>query len=66
MTLPGNEEENTNDLVVKIKIFDLESEKEDGEEEQEEDDFEEPKRLRVRFTKKRGDLMRWYEIFGDM
>jgi len=29
MTLPGIEEENTNDLVVKIKIFDLESGKED-------------------------------------
>jgi len=66
MTLPGNEEESTDDLVVKIKIFDLDAENEEGEEEVDEDDFAEPKRLRVRFTKKRGDLMRWYEIFGDM
>jgi hypothetical protein len=66
MTLPGNEEESTNDLVVKIKIFDLESEKDEGEEELDEDEYAEPKRLRVRFTKKRGDLMRWYEIFSDM
>jgi hypothetical protein len=63
MTLPGNSEENTQDLVVKVKVFDLET---DQEEEQDEDNYEEPKRLRVRFTKKRGDLMKWYEIFGDM
>jgi len=66
ITLPGNEEENTEDLVLKVKFFDLQPQNEEGEEEQEEDEFEEPKRLRVRFTKKRGDLMKWYEIFGDM
>jgi len=65
LTLPGNDEESTNDLVLKIKFFDLQ-EKQEGEEEVEEDEFEEPKRLRVRFTKKRGDLMKWYEIFGEM
>lgn len=30
-----------------------------------EEDYE-PTRLRVRFTKKRGDLMKWYDIFSDM
>ena len=64
--MPGKEEEKTDDLVVKMKFFDLEPEKEEGEEELEEGEFVEPKRLRLRFTKKRGDLMRWYEIFGDM
>jgi len=65
LTLPANEEENTSELVLKIKFFDLQPQQ-DGEEEQEEDDFEEPRRLRVRFTKKRGDLRKWYEIFGEM
>merc|ERR1711907_900323 len=65
LTLPANEEENTSELVLKIKFFDLQPQQE-GEEEQEEDEFEEPRRLRVRFTKKRGDLRRWYEIFGEM
>merc|ERR550514_1270282 len=51
MTLPANEEGNTQELVLKVKFFDLQPERE-GEEE-EEDDFEEPRRLRVRFTKKR-------------
>jgi len=49
--------------VLKIKFFDLQ---EQNEEEQDEDEFEEPRRLRVKFIKKRGDLMKWYEIFGDM
>jgi len=66
LTLPANEEENTDELVLKIKFFDLQPELEEGEEEQQEDEFLEPKRLRIRFTKKRGDLMKWYEIFGDM
>jgi hypothetical protein len=66
MTLPANEEENTSELVLKIKFFDLQPQQEEGEEDQEEDEFEEPRRLRVRFTKKRGDLRRWYEIFGEM
>merc|ERR1712159_828681 len=66
LTLPANEEENTSELVLKIKFFDLQPQLEGEEEEQEEDEFEEPRRLRVRFTKKRGDLRRWYEIFGEM
>jgi serine/threonine protein kinase len=67
MTLPGKEEDNTSDLVIKVKFFDLQPIKEEVEEEgQQDDDFEEPRRLRIRFTKKRGNLMRWYEIFDDM
>jgi len=62
LTLPANEEEHTSELVLKIKFFDLQPEQENEEEE----DFEEPRRLRVRFTKKRGDLRKWYEIFGEM
>merc|ERR1712137_1505773 len=65
LTLPANEEEHTSELVLKIKFFDLQPEH-GSEEEQEEDDFEEPRRLRVRFTKKRGHLRKWYEIFGEM
>jgi len=67
MTLPGKEEENTSDLVIKVKFFDLQPVKEEVEEEGlQDDEFEEPRRLRIRFTKKRGNLMRWYEIFDDM
>merc|ERR1712110_51834 len=66
MTLPGKEKENTSDLVIKVKFFDLQPIKEEEEEGQQDDDFEEPRRLRIRFTKKRGNLMRWYEIFDDM
>jgi len=65
LTLPANMEENTDELVLKIKFFELQPE-ENNEEEEDEDDFEEPRRLRVRFTKKRGNLMKWYEIFGEM
>ena len=67
LTLPANEEENTSELVLKIKFFDLQPQQESEEEEQEDEEEDgEPKRLRVRFTKKRGDLRRWYEIFGEM
>jgi hypothetical protein len=67
LTLPANEEENTSELVLKIKFFDLQPQQDGEEEEQEDEDDEgEPKRYRVRFTKKRGDLRRWYEIFGEM
>jgi len=65
LTLPANEEEKTSELMLKIKFFDLQP-PEEGDDEQEEDDFEEPRRLRVRFIKKRGDLRKWYEIFGEM
>jgi hypothetical protein len=57
--------EHLENQVLKVKFFDLQP-AEEGDDEQEEDDFEEPRRLRVRFTKKRGDLRKWYEIFGEM
>ena len=41
-------------LLVKVKFYGLEA----GE--------EESRRLRIRFTKKRGDLAQWYEIFKQM
>ncbi len=41
-------------MVVKVKFFDL------GEGE------DDRRRLRIRFIKKRGDLMRWYEIFKQI
>ena len=46
-------------LVVKVKFFNLEGQAEG-------DDADAKRRLRVRFTKKRGDLLRWYEIFNMM
>jgi len=61
MTLPSSDKEQQDDLVLKIKFFDLKS----GDGEENEEDYE-PTRLRVRFTKKRGDLMKWYDIFSDM
>lgn len=51
------------DLVLKLKFFELARE---NEEDNEEEECYEPKRLRLRFTKKRGDLLKWYSIFGDM
>lgn len=41
MTLPGNEEEGTDELVVKIKFF---------------KQTEEDERTRIKFIKKRGDI----------
>jgi hypothetical protein len=41
-----------NTLVVKLKFFDLIR-----------DPASEEKRYRIRFTKKRGNLMDWYELF---
>mmetsp|Transcript_5859 Transcript_5859/g.9452 ORF Transcript_5859/g.9452 Transcript_5859/m.9452 type:complete len:80 (-) Transcript_5859:72-311(-) len=58
MKLSMDDKENSLPLVVKIKFFDL-NQGEDAEEEGK-------KRLRVRFTKKRGDVMKWYEVFGQM
>lgn len=63
MTLPG-EAEVEDDLVLKLKFFELQPE--NSEEDNQEEESYEPKRLRVRFTKKRGDLLKWYSIFGDM
>jgi hypothetical protein len=48
-------------LKVKVKFLEL-NEQESDESEQE----DEPSRLRVRFTKKMGDLSAWYGIFNDM
>jgi len=45
-------------LEVKIKFFQLAQE--------EEQDEEQPQRLRMRLTKKRGDLSQWYDIFNDL
>jgi len=41
-------------MLVKVKFFDLSEGDEDR------------KRLRIRFTKKRGDLSQWYQIFKQM
>lgn len=63
-TVPG---ESNDDLVLKIKFFDLKQQNNSEENEDEaEEDEDEPRRLRVRFTKKRGDLFKWYDIFQDM
>lgn len=45
-------------MEVKVKFFELPQEADCEEEDN--------KRIRVRFIKKRGDLMRWYEIFNQM
>lgn len=49
------DKEQNNTLIVKMKCFDI------GEPAEGED-----KRYRVKFTKKRGNLMDWYELLGDM
>jgi len=59
--LPSSDKETSDDLVLKLKFFELQT----ASSEEESEDYE-PKRLRVRFTKKRGDLMKWYDIFSDM
>ena len=48
-------------LEVKIKLFNLVKDSEETH-----DDSEEPRRLRVRFTKKRGDRAQWYQLFQEM
>ena len=55
-------EDGGHDLEVKIKFLDLNS----AETNEECDEDEPSNRLRVRFTKKRGDLSKWYQIFNDM
>mmetsp|Transcript_13573 Transcript_13573/g.23097 ORF Transcript_13573/g.23097 Transcript_13573/m.23097 type:complete len:86 (+) Transcript_13573:1167-1424(+) len=45
-------------LEVKVKFFELDKTEDDQEDAK--------KRLRIRFTKKRGDLLQWYEIFKQM
>ena len=50
MTLPRNEEEGTDELVVKIKFFQQTGEVDHTKEE------EEAVRTRIKFIKKRGDL----------
>jgi serine/threonine protein kinase len=50
----GLEDKDSIPLLVKVQFYDLA------------DQNSEKKRLRVRFTKKRGDLVQWYEIFKQM
>jgi hypothetical protein len=45
----------TNDLVVKVKFFELEK-----------NDEGVPSRMRVRFIRKRGDMNQWYTTFQEM
>ena len=67
MIFPAESQEDQ-DLIVKLKFFDLNTEEASENDANDEDEEEncEPKRLRLRFTKKRGDLAKWYEIFNDM
>ena len=55
-------------LVVKIKFFELKQQKDDDEEEEEEEDEDNEfnKRLRMKLIKKKGDLTAWYDIFTKM
>jgi len=53
LTLNGNPEENTTDLVVKVKFF-----KQSG--------ADEEARTRVKFIRKRGDMAQWYTMFNEM
>lgn len=53
LTLAANPEENTSDLVVKVKFF-----KQSG--------AEEESRTRVKFIRKRGDMSQWYTMFNEM
>jgi hypothetical protein len=61
----NNEESNEVDFLVKAKFFDLTSEDTETEGSDEYGD-DTPKRLRLRFVKKRGDLQKWYEVFNQM
>lgn len=61
----NNEETNEVDFLVKAKFFNLSNEdtETEGSEEVSEDA---PKRLRLKFIKKRGDLQKWYDVFNQM
>jgi hypothetical protein len=52
-----DKEDELNNLVIKVKFFALEKP---------EDDETSKSRLRVRFTKKRGDRMEWFTLFTEM
>jgi hypothetical protein len=52
-----DKEDELNNLVVKVKFFALEKS---------EDDEASKDRLRVRFTRKRGDRMEWFTLFTEM
>jgi len=49
------EDEPANDIVVKVKFFQLEANEEGI-----------PTRSRVRFIRKRGDMSKWYQTFQEM
>jgi hypothetical protein len=67
ITIQMNNESNEIDFLVKAKLFNLSHvNHEDTETEGSEVDEDAPKRLRLRFTKKRGDLQKWYEVFNQM
>lgn len=51
----AEEGNSANDLVVKVKFFQLEANEEGA-----------PTRSRVRFIKKRGDIYQWYQTFNEM
>ena len=54
-------------LEIKIKFFEVESQQDDDEEEEEEEDtYEFNKRLRMRLVKKKGDISSWYHLFDQM
>jgi hypothetical protein len=66
ITIQMNDEKtNEVDFLVKAKFFNLSNEdtETEGSEEVSEDA---PKRLRLKFIKKRGDLQKWYEVFDQM
>lgn len=66
ITIQMNDEEtNEVDFLVKAKFYNLNNEdtETEGSEEISEDA---PKRLRLKFIKKRGDLQKWYEVFNQM
>ena len=54
MTLKGNEED-TQELKVKVKFFRVPSE-----------DEEDSSRIRLRFVRKTGEIDRWYSILNQM
>jgi len=66
ITIQMNDEEtNEVDFLVKAKFFNLSNEdtETEGSDEVSEDA---PKRLRLKFVKKRGDLQKWYDVFNQM
>jgi hypothetical protein len=65
ITIQMNNEDNEVDFLVKAKFFNLTTEDTETEGSDEADE-DAPKRLRLRFTKKQGDLQKWYDVFNQM